>query len=56
MEETEFYGLVKKYYHQLQETVPFKNSANIEYEELISRSFTFFVFTIGIVLIINKIS
>ena len=48
MPETEFYVLVKKYYHQLQETFPFKNSANIEYEHLIFRSFTFLLFTIGL--------
>ena len=46
MPETEFYFLVNKYYHQLQEAFPFKNSANIEYEQLISRSFTFLLFTI----------
>lgn len=48
MPETEFYFLVNKYYHQLQKAFPFKNSANIEYEHLISRSFTFLLFTIGL--------
>lgn len=30
MPETEFYFLVNKYYHQLQEAFPLKNSTNIE--------------------------
>ena len=30
MPETEFYFLVNRYYHPLQEDFPFKNSANIE--------------------------
>ena len=56
MPETDFYFLVNKYYHPLQEAFPFKNLANIEYEQLISRSFTFLRFTIAleILLIILK--
>nr|WPV72517.1 hypothetical protein orf173 [Navicula sp.]WPV72675.1 hypothetical protein orf173 [Navicula sp.] len=46
MPETEFYFLVNKYSHQLQEAFPLKNSTNIEYEHLIFRSFTFLLFTI----------
>ena len=44
MPETKFYFLVNKYYHQLQEAFPFKNLVNIEYEHLISHSFTFLLF------------
>ena len=54
MPENEFYLFVDKYYRQLQEKFPFKNSATINYEHLIYRSFTFLRFTLvlGILLII----
>jgi hypothetical protein len=48
MPETDFYFFVNKYYHSVQQAFPFKNSANIEYEHLISRSFVFLIFTIGL--------
>ena len=52
--ENEFYLFVDKDYRQLQEKFPFKNSASIDYEHLIYRSFTFLRFTLvlGILLII----
>ena len=56
MPETEFYALVNKYYQQFQKNFPFKNSANIEYEHLISRSFTFLLFTIGLKILLSMLS
>ena len=56
MPETDFYFLVNNYYYQLHEAFPFKNSANIEYEHLISRSFTFLLFTIGLEILLIIIS
>lgn len=56
MPETEFYVLVNKYSQQLQENFPFKNSANIEYEHLISRSFTFLFFTIELEILLIILS
>lgn len=54
--KTEFYSWVKEYYHPLQEAFPSKNSANIEYEHLISRSFTFLLFTIGLEILLIILS
>ena len=48
MPENEFYLFVDKYYRQLQEKFPFKNSATINYEHLIYRSFKFLLFSVGL--------
>ena len=56
MPETEFYFLVNKYYHQLQEAFPFKNWVDTEYQHLISRSFKFFLFTVGLQILLIILS
>lgn len=46
MSESEFYSLLNKHYFQLAELFPVVSTKNLPYENLISRSFKFLVFTI----------
>ena len=48
MPETDFYFWVSRYYCQLQEAFPVKIWTPGEYQDLISRSFKFLLFTVGL--------
>ena len=48
MSESEFYSLVNNRYLQLQKAFPFENFNNQAYKHLVSGSFKFLMFTIGL--------
>ena len=52
MPEAELYYLVNNCYLQLQEAFPFENFNNQVYKHLVSRSFKFLMFTIGLEILI----
>ncbi len=52
MLETELYDLVNNWYLQLQEAFPFQNLNNRVYKHLVSRSFKFLMFTLGLEILV----